>query len=113
MKREKDCDWHVTSRPKKESFNHEGTKGTKVSRRASPSCALCALRALVVEFTFGVASNLLIKEESSFSEEKEAKRLLFLRLRQDTRHELDRWLCSDIKVFWFFFSKKNAFLPYV
>jgi hypothetical protein len=41
------------------------------------------------------------------SEEKEAKRLLFLRLRQDPGHGTDRWSDGEIKVFWFFFSKKN------
>jgi len=47
------------------------------------------------------------KEESSFSEEKEAKRLLFLRQRQDTgpllKHwGLDRWSGGEAKVFCFF-----------
>jgi hypothetical protein len=43
-----------------------------------------------------------VKEDSSFSEEKEAKRLLpgCRRLVGDSRQ----------KVFWFFFSKKNIFL---
>jgi hypothetical protein len=45
-----------------------------------------------------------LKQVSSFSEEKEAKRLSFVFvgfIRRDTRR---KW----IKVFWFFFSKKNV-----
>jgi hypothetical protein len=47
----------------------------------------------------------LPKQESSFSEEKEAKRLHDL-MREDPifPHQVG-------KVFWFFFSKKNRFLP--
>jgi hypothetical protein len=52
------------------------------------------------------------KEESSFSEEKEAKRLLFLRQRKDTGHGLDRGRGGEVKVFWFFSSEKNI-LPYI
>jgi hypothetical protein len=47
-----------------------------------------------------------VKQDSSFSEEKEAKRL-FIHLRRaltvQTRSNRE-------KVFWFFFSKKNRFL---
>jgi hypothetical protein len=49
------------------------------------------------------------REESSFSEEKEAKRLLSIGRRVlgcPTPH------CEIEKVFWFFFSKKNPFFPY-
>jgi hypothetical protein len=52
----------------------------------------------------------VFEEESSFSEEKEAKRLLFLRLRTDTVCGLDGWRGGDVKVFWFFSSEKNNFL---
>jgi hypothetical protein len=54
-----------------------------------------------------------MKEESSFSEEKEAKRLLFLRPRNDPGHGLDRGSGGEIKVFWFFSSEKNTFLSFV
>jgi hypothetical protein len=47
------------------------------------------------------------KKESSFSEEKEAKRLLFLRLHIDPGHGLDRGGGEEIKVFWFSSSEKN------
>jgi hypothetical protein len=47
------------------------------------------------------------KEDSSFSEEKEAKRLLFLRQRHDAGHVLYRGSGGEIKVFWFFSSEKN------
>jgi hypothetical protein len=47
------------------------------------------------------------KRSSSFSEEKEAKRLLFLRQRQDAGHGLHRGRGGGIKVFWFFSSEKN------
>jgi hypothetical protein len=46
----------------------------------------------------------------SFSEEKEAKRLLFLRLRNDRGHGLDRGRGGNIKVFCFFSSEKKGFL---
>jgi hypothetical protein len=46
------------------------------------------------------------KQESSFSEEKEAKRLSFLCAVPDRSGGRKRK-----KVFWFFFSKKNRFLP--
>jgi hypothetical protein len=42
------------------------------------------------------------KQESSFSEEKEAKRLSPLARVLDDRHA-----CKRTEVFWFFFSKKN------
>jgi hypothetical protein len=50
------------------------------------------------------------KEESSFSEEKEAKRLYPF-----ARAPGDRHACKRGKVFWFFFSKKNTliFLTYL
>ncbi len=51
-----------------------------------------------------------MKERSSFLK-KRSKRLLFLRPRKHPVHDLDRWSAGRIKVFWFFFSKKNAFLP--
>jgi hypothetical protein len=42
-----------------------------------------------------------------FSEEKRSKKdFIRLRARQNTQHPHKR-----IKVFWFFFSKKNRFLP--
>jgi hypothetical protein len=51
------------------------------------------------------------KEESSFSEEKEAKRLLFLRSRIDPGYGYPLGSCGEIKVFCFFSSeKKNFFL---
>jgi hypothetical protein len=58
-----------------------------------------------------------MKEESSFSEEKEAKRLLFWRSRQDPVPFLKRWVLDrgsggELKVFWFFSSEKNTFLSY-
>ncbi len=53
-----------------------------------------------------------MKEESSFSEEKEAKRLLFLRLRGVPGYGHDTGSCGDIKVFCFFSSEKKAFLSY-
>jgi hypothetical protein len=43
------------------------------------------------------------EQESSFSEEKEAKRLFTLCARCPFWHA-----CKVGKVFWFFFSKKNA-----
>jgi len=46
-------------------------------------------------------------EKSSFSEEKEAKRLLFPALRQDPGHGLDPGSGGRTKVFWFFSSEKN------
>jgi hypothetical protein len=46
------------------------------------------------------------QEDSSFSEEKEAKRLYPF-----TRVPVDWHACKRINVFWFFFSKKNRFLP--
>jgi hypothetical protein len=49
------------------------------------------------------------KEESSFSEEKEAKRLLFLRQRQNAGHGLDRVSGGEVKVFCFFSSEKKDF----
>jgi hypothetical protein len=52
-----------------------------------------------------------IKEESSFLK-KRSKRLLFLRCSQDPGHDTDLAASADIKVFWFFFSKKNAFATY-
>jgi hypothetical protein len=45
------------------------------------------------------------RKDSSFSEEKEAKRLHPLARVLDARHA-----CQRIKVFWFFFPKKNRFL---
>jgi hypothetical protein len=45
------------------------------------------------------------EEESSFSEEKEAKRLLSA--------EHCPLQANGTKVFWFFFSKKNAFLAFL
>jgi hypothetical protein len=47
------------------------------------------------------------KEGSSFSEEKEAKRLLFVRAWRGPFIRIGR---KVMKVFWFFFSKKNRFL---
>jgi hypothetical protein len=44
------------------------------------------------------------KERPSFSEEKEAKRLLFLRLRIDRGYGTERGSGGDIKVFCFFSS---------
>jgi hypothetical protein len=52
----------------------------------------------------------LVKEESSFSEEKEAKRLLFLRHFYDRGHGRDVAAAPEIKVFWFFSSEKNSLL---
>jgi hypothetical protein len=52
----------------------------------------------------------LREKDSSFSEEKEAKRLLFLRSRQDPGHGLDHGTRGEIKVFWFFSSEKNILL---
>jgi hypothetical protein len=48
-------------------------------------------------------------EDSSFLK-KRSKRLLFLVLRQDPGHGLDRGSGGEIKVFWFFSSEKNNFL---
>jgi hypothetical protein len=48
-----------------------------------------------------------MKEQSSFSEEKEAKRLLCPVLRHDPGHGLDLGSGGGIKVFWFFSSEKN------
>jgi len=59
------------------------------------------------------------KEESSFLKKKaepalrEAKDFYFLRQRNDTGHGLDRGSGGEVKVFWFFFSKKNCFLAFV
>jgi len=50
-----------------------------------------------------------MKKESSFSEKKEAKRLLCLRLLTESVYGLDRGSSAEVKVFWFFFSKKNFF----
>jgi hypothetical protein len=50
------------------------------------------------------------KEESSFSEEKEAKRLLFWRSPIDTGHGRRVGIPPDIKVFCFFSSEKKGFL---
>jgi hypothetical protein len=47
-----------------------------------------------------------VKQESSFSEEKEAKRL-FIHLGRDLTVQTRS---NGKKVFWFFFSKKNRFL---
>jgi hypothetical protein len=47
------------------------------------------------------------RKDSSFSEETEAKRLLFLRQRQDTGHVPYRGSGGEAKVFWFFSSEKN------
>jgi hypothetical protein len=48
------------------------------------------------------------EEESSFSEEKEAKRL------SDLAPAFPDWRGSKVgKVFWFFFSKKNMLASYV
>ncbi len=53
-----------------------------------------------------------IKEASSFLK-KRSKRLLFpARWRIDPGHGPDRGNSGEIKVFWFFFSKKNFFLAY-
>jgi hypothetical protein len=52
----------------------------------------------------------MIKKDSSFSEEKEAKRLLCLRRRQVPGHGLDGGSATTVKVFWFFSSEKNFFL---
>jgi len=54
------------------------------------------------------------KARPSFSEEKEAKRLLFLRQRQDAgpflkRWGLDRVSGGEVKVFCFFSSEKKDF----
>jgi predicted aspartyl protease len=51
-----------------------------------------------------------VKERPSFLK-KRSKRLLFLRPRKHPVHDLDRWSAGRITVFWFFSSKKNAFLP--
>jgi hypothetical protein len=49
------------------------------------------------------------KKDSSFSEEKEAKRLLSV----GATRNADRFAqCKGAKVFCFFFSKKKNFLPY-
>jgi hypothetical protein len=48
-------------------------------------------------------------EDSSFLK-KRSKRLLFLVLRQDSGHGLERGSGGEIKVFWFFSSEKNNFL---
>jgi hypothetical protein len=50
------------------------------------------------------------KEESSFSEEKEAKRLLFRRSRIDLGNSPNVGNSGDIKVFCFFSSEKKNFL---
>jgi hypothetical protein len=47
------------------------------------------------------------KQESSVSEEKEAKRLLLRRSRQPSGQGLDRGRGVGAKVFWFFSSEKN------
>jgi hypothetical protein len=47
------------------------------------------------------------KQASSFSEEKEAKRLSFI----CNPAGAQKIPSKMIKVFWFFFSKKNPFLP--
>ncbi len=49
------------------------------------------------------------KERPSFSEEKEAKRLLFRRLRQDLGMASIVAAAEKVKVFWFFSSEKNIF----
>jgi hypothetical protein len=51
------------------------------------------------------------KEESSFSEEKEAKRLLFLAPAERCGPLPRSWELLRIKVFCFFSSEKKAFLP--
>jgi hypothetical protein len=51
----------------------------------------------------------LNKESPSFLK-KRSKRLLSLRSLMDTGLALDRGRRGELKVFWFFFSKKNAFL---
>jgi hypothetical protein len=48
------------------------------------------------------------KKDSSFSEEKEAKRLLFRRQRQVSGRGLDLGSGGEVKVFWFFSSEKNS-----
>jgi hypothetical protein len=50
------------------------------------------------------------KEESSFSEEKEAKRLLFVRPWKRPLLRGEERALKRTKVFWFFFSKKNRLL---
>jgi hypothetical protein len=49
-----------------------------------------------------------LREESSFSEEKEAKRLLFLPTRDYPWHVHHRGSGGDIKVFCFFSSEKKS-----
>jgi hypothetical protein len=49
-------------------------------------------------------------KDSSFSEEKEAKRLLFSAPRIDRGHGRGVGRAPEIKVFWFFSSEKNIFL---
>jgi hypothetical protein len=52
------------------------------------------------------------RRKPSFSEEKEAKKLLSLRPHEDRGlGRKSRGSPQDIKVFWFFSSEKN-FLPY-
>jgi hypothetical protein len=51
------------------------------------------------------------REERPSFLKKRSKRLLFLVLRQDPGHGLDRGNGGEIKVFWFFSSEKNTFLP--
>jgi hypothetical protein len=50
------------------------------------------------------------KVRSSFLK-KRSKRLLFLVMYQLSGHDPDVAAGGKIKVFWFFFSKKNCFLP--
>jgi len=52
------------------------------------------------------------KEDSSFSEEKEAKRLLFRRSLIDSGHGIDLGSGGEIKVFCFFSSEKKDFFHF-
>jgi hypothetical protein len=60
---------------------------------------------ITAEAVARAARQVLGKERTSFSEEKEAKRLLLLGAFACQRPRPKR-----IKVFWFFFSKKNRLL---
>jgi hypothetical protein len=52
------------------------------------------------------------RTDSSFSEEKEAKRLLFSGSSQLSGHGRDLSAGAEIKVFWFFSSEKNTLFPW-
>jgi hypothetical protein len=54
-----------------------------------------------------------MKEESSFSEEKEAKRLLRLRCSHDRSHGRHRDAGAGIRVFLLLFLQKKTILPFL